>query len=170
MATRRQAHQFAMIVGGLVVICSACGGAGNRTGGRAPYPADSTSSTYGSKHSAADETGAVSVIRQEELDHMHGGRIEEMIAGRVPGLQVIRTPGGYTFRIRGVASFTGNDEPLLVIDGMPVHAGGISGALEMLVPQDIARIEVLKDAGAAGLYGLRAANGVILITTRRRQG
>ena len=169
MDTRRQAHQFVVLVAGLAVICSACGGAGARPGGRVPDPADSVTVTHGSKDAASDATGAVSVIREEDLSRMHGGSIEEMIAGRVPGLELVRTPGGYTFRIRGVSSFMGSDEPLFVIDGMPVRAGGISGALAMLLPHDIARIEVLKDAGAAGLYGMRGANGVIVITTKRNQ-
>ena len=170
MDTRRQAHQFALVVGGLAVICGACGGAGARTGGRVPDPADSVSATSGGKLAADDETGAVAVIREEELSRMHGGSIEEMIAGRVPGLQLIRTAGGYSFRLRGTSSFMGSDEPLFVIDGMPVRSGGISGALAMLAPHDIARIEVLKDAGAAGLYGMRGANGVIIITTKRDEG
>jgi TonB-dependent SusC/RagA subfamily outer membrane receptor len=171
MRTRRQARRLTMFAGGLIALCSACGGAAERTAGHAPDPSDSVSATYGSRHPIAHVTGAVSVIRQDELDHMRGGRIEEMIAGRVPGLEVVSSGGGgYRFRIRGVASFNGNDEPLCVIDGVPIRSGGISGALAMLVPQDIARIEVLKDAGAAAAYGSRGANGVIVITTKRRGG
>lgn len=167
MHTQRRAQRLTVIAGALAAICSACGGAGTRSGGRVPDPADSVTATHGSKDAASDVTGAVSVIREEELSRMHGGSIEEMIAGRVPGLELVRTPGGYTFRIRGASSFMGSDEPLFVIDGMPVRAGGISGALAMLAPQDIARIEVLKDAAAAGLYGMRGANGVVVITTKR---
>jgi TonB-dependent SusC/RagA subfamily outer membrane receptor len=169
MWARRQAQRFAVIAGGLAVLSSACARSGAHTGDQAPDPADSASAPDGVRRPRSETTGAVSVILQEELEHLHGGRIEELIAGRVPGLEVIATPGGYTFRIRGVASFNGNDEPLCVIDGVPVRAGGISGALAMLVPQDIARIEVLKDASAAGLYGVRGANGVIVITTKRRE-
>src|SRR5688572_20297328 len=169
MYAQRQAHRLTVIAGALAAICSACGGGSARGGDRVPAPVDSTSATYGSRHASTDETGSVSVIRREELDRMHGGRIEQMIAGRVPGLELISTPGGYTFRIRGPSTFIGNSEPLLVIDGMPVRSGSMSDALAMLVPQDIARIEVLKDAGAAGIYGLRGANGVIVITTRRKR-
>ena len=170
MNARRRAQGFAVIVGGLTVLCSACGGAGARSGGQTPDPADSVSSTRGSSRPSGNITGAISVIREEELEHMRGGRIEDMIAGRVPGLEVVHIPGGYTFRIRGVASFIGSSEPLCIIDGVPVRAGGISSALAMLIPQDIARIEVLRDAGAAAMYGVRGANGVILITTKRRTG
>lgn len=165
-----QAHRCArlpMIAGALAVVCGACGGASTHTAARTPVPADSASADHG-RRATSNETGSVSVIRRNELDRMHGGRIENMIAGRVPGLEVISTGGEYTLRIRGPASFTGNDEPLLVIDGMSVRAGSISSALALLVPQDIERIEVLKDAGAAGLYGARGVNGVVVITTRRR--
>jgi iron complex outermembrane receptor protein len=170
MDPRRRVQQLAVIVGGLTALCGACGGAGARSGGRTPDPADSVASTDGRRQPSGHGTGAVSVIHQDELDRMRGGRIEEMIAGRVPGLEIVHIPGGYTFRIRGVASFTGNDEPLCVIDGVPIRAGGISSALAMLMPQDIARIEVLRDAGAAAMYGSRGANGVIVITTKRRTG
>ena len=169
MHARTQILRLATLAGGLVVLSSACAGTGQRAGGRVPDPADSVSATYGSRQSASDVTGAVSVIGERELAHMHGGRIEEMIAGRVPGLEVVHGPGGYTFRIRGVASFNGSDEPLCVIDGVHIRHGGISGALASLVPSDIARIEVLKDAGAAAAYGSRGAHGVIVITTKRRQ-
>ena len=168
MHARTQVSTLAALAGGLVVLSSACAGTGQR-GVRAPDPADSVSATYGSRHPASNVTGAVSVIGERELAHMHGGRIEEMIAGRVPGLEVVHGPGGYTFRIRGVASFNGSDEPLCVIDGVHIRHGGISGALASLVPSDIARIEVLKDAGAAAAYGSRGAHGVIVITTKRRQ-
>jgi TonB-dependent SusC/RagA subfamily outer membrane receptor len=164
----RQAHRLTVIAGVVAAISSACSGSGTRGADLVPDPADSSSGAYGSRHASADETGSVSVIRRDELERMHGSRIEQMIAGRVPGLEVISTPGGYTFRIRGPSTFIGNSEPLLVIDGMPVRAGSMSDALAMLVPQDIARIEVLKDAGAAGIYGLRGANGVIVITTKRK--
>lgn len=169
MRAPMQASGLAVLAGGLIALCTACGGAAARTGDQAPEPADSASAADGPKYPRSETTGAVSVIREDELDRVRGGRIEEFIAGRVPGLEVISTPGGYTFRIRGVASFNGSDEPLCVIDGVPVRPGGISGALSMLMPQDIARIEVLRDAAAAGIYGSRGAHGVIVITTKRRQ-
>ena len=156
-----------MVACGFAVVGSACGRARPHPTGRIPDPSDSVTTTWGSGP-AGDATGAVSVIREADLDRMGGGRIEQMIAGRVPGLEVVAAPGGYSFRIRGIGSFNGSDEPLCVIDGVPIRSGGISGALAMLVPSDIARIDVLKDAGAAGAYGSRGANGVIIITTRRR--
>ena len=114
-------------------------------------------------------SAAISTVTQEDVEHMAVGRIEELLMGRVPGLQVFRSvDGGYTLRIRGRQSFMGNDEPLLVVDGMPVRSGGTSRALMGIAPRDVARIEVLKDAAAAAMYGSQAGNGVIVITTRKR--
>ena len=100
---------------------------------------------------------------------MRVGRVEELLMGRVAGLEVMRDASGdYRLRIRGQRSLLGGDEPLVLVDGMPIGAGGLSRALTGVSPSDVARIEVLKDAGATAFYGLRGANGVILITTRRR--
>jgi len=80
---------------------------------------------------------------------------------------VIHLPyGDVSLRIRGTRSLHGDNEPLLVIDGVPAH-GAIGAALAGLVPRDIARIDVLKDAGSTAIYGIQGANGVILITTKR---
>jgi TonB-dependent outer membrane receptor, SusC/RagA subfamily, signature region len=91
-----------------------------------------------------------------------------MFVGKFPGLEVIRLPsGGITFRIRGVGTILGSAEPLIILDGMELLNGG--GGLLFLNPDDIAKIEVLKDVGSTGAYGVRGANGVILITTKRPQ-
>jgi TonB-dependent SusC/RagA subfamily outer membrane receptor len=109
-------------------------------------------------------TGAVTTVIPTETD-ARVSRVEEMLRG-VPGLEVTRlADGGYQIRIRGRRSFLGNDDPLIIIDGVPASAG-VAGLAE-LAPRDVARIEVLKDAGAAGEYGSRGANGVIVITTKR---
>lgn len=167
MRTRWQAQRFAAPAVGLAILCGACALRTPPATGAETNAGDQVSKTRESRRGDRHATSAVSVIGQEELDGMRGGRIEQMIAGRVPGLEVIAVPGGYTFRIRGASSFMGSDEPLCVIDGVPIRPGGISSALAMLVPRDIARIEVLKDAGATAGYGLRGANGVIVITTKR---
>jgi TonB-dependent SusC/RagA subfamily outer membrane receptor len=91
-------------------------------------------------------------------------RIEELLMlGRVPGVQVTRTAGGYEVRVRGAASFVGRADPLYVVDGLPLMSGTVGG----INPADVARIEVLKDAADLAAYGMSAANGVIRITTRR---
>jgi TonB-dependent SusC/RagA subfamily outer membrane receptor len=110
----------------------------------------------------------VTVLSEEELDNMRVARVEELLQGRVAGVQVMRTADGdFTIRIRGPHSFHGNDEPLYVVDGMPIPGRGLRSALMGIPPHDIARIEVLKDAGATAIYGSRGANGVIVITTKR---
>lgn len=93
-------------------------------------------------------------------------RAEELLVGRFPGVEVLPIPGGgVSVRIRGTTSVSLSTEPLYVIDGMPINAEP-GGALKWLAPQDIARIEVLKDIGSTAFYGVRGANGVILITTK----
>jgi TonB-dependent SusC/RagA subfamily outer membrane receptor len=134
---------------GLTVGLAACGGATSR----------GTETTAG--------TGAVTTVVPTETD-ARVTRVEEMLRG-VAGLEVTRlSNGGYQIRIRGQRSIRGNptdDDPLIVIDGVPTSTG--AAALADLSPQDVARIEVLKDAGATGIYGSRGANGVIVITTKR---
>jgi TonB-dependent SusC/RagA subfamily outer membrane receptor len=112
-------------------------------------------------------TGAVTTIVPSETD-ARVTRVEELLRG-VPGLEVTRLgSGNYRIRIRGQRSIRGNptdDDPLVVIDGVPASSG--PAALGDLSPRDIAQIDVLKDAGAAGRYGSRGSNGVIVITTKR---
>ncbi|HMH84199.1 MAG TPA: TonB-dependent receptor plug domain-containing protein [Gemmatimonadales bacterium] len=114
-------------------------------------------------------TGAVTTIIPTETD-ARVTRVEELLRG-VSGLDVTRlADGGYRLRIRGERSIRGNpgdDDPLLVIDGITVSSDALSSTLAGLAPGDIARIEVLKDAGATSIYGSRGANGVIVITTKR---
>jgi TonB-dependent SusC/RagA subfamily outer membrane receptor len=114
------------------------------------------------------QAGAVSTLSGDELDDQRVGRIEEMIQGRVAGVQVVRrADGNYSIRIRGAQSFMGSSEPLVVIDGMAVQQHGLGSALAAINPRDVDRIEVLKDAGSTAYYGARGANGVIVITTKR---
>ncbi len=93
-------------------------------------------------------------------------RVEELFEGRFPGVRVTRQAGGFSVQIRGSTTFGSNSEPLYVIDGFPVEAG--PEGLISLNPSDIARIEILKDATALAMYGSRAGNGVVVITTKRR--
>lgn len=96
-----------------------------------------------------------------------GKTLERLFSGRFPGVAVQSTPnGGIRIRIRGGAhSFLANEEPLYVVDGIPLLAG--TGDISFLNPYDIAKIEVLKDAADLTFYGVRGANGVIRITTKR---
>ena len=123
----------------------------------------------GSTSSRPAQAGpAMSSMSEAPLENTQAARMEDLLA-RVPGLDVIRTSEhGYSLRIRGGRGMAGeNSEPLLVVDGMPVRTGGNSQILSSLNPKDVARIEVLKDAGSTAIYGSAGSNGVIVITTKR---
>jgi TonB-dependent SusC/RagA subfamily outer membrane receptor len=91
-------------------------------------------------------------------------RAEELFIGRFPGVRVVAVPGGISVRIRGTTTINGDSAPLYVVDGMPYDA---PNGLISINPSDIAKIEVLKDIGSTSYYGVRGANGVVLITTKR---
>lgn len=147
-----------------VVLIAACG----KGGPKLPEPKNDQVSIGYSTETKESFTGAVSSLSAEELKDRPVSRIEQLLEGRVAGLEVLRRPNGeYTLRIRGARSLKGGDEPLIVVDGTPVRAGGITEALAGLTRQDIANIDVLKDAGSTAIYGSRGANGVIVIRTKR---
>lgn len=94
-------------------------------------------------------------------------RAEELLEGRFPGVVLSRLPnGGLSVRIRGTNSVLGSNEPLYVVDGMAIEPGP-GGALLGINPGDIEKITVLKDVGSTAFYGVRGANGVVVITTKR---
>jgi TonB-dependent starch-binding outer membrane protein SusC len=112
-----------------------------------------------------DITGAVTVIETEGLKSVKGSSFTQNLAGRAPGVTISTSgsPGDATnVRIRGISSFTSND-PLYVIDGVPVK----DQYQNLINPDDIESIQVLKDASTASIYGSRASNGVIVITTKQ---
>jgi TonB-dependent SusC/RagA subfamily outer membrane receptor len=114
-------------------------------------------------------TGAISSISAAQLENMPINRVEQALEGRVSGVTIAQSSGSpgasSTIRIRGYTSFSANanNDPLFVVDGVIVDNGGIG----YLNEADISSIEVLKDAASAAIYGTRAANGVILITTKK---
>lgn len=115
-------------------------------------------------------TGSVSTLKAAEIADMPVGQIGQKLQGQFAGVQVYQstgTPGaGMSFRIRGQASISAGNTPLYVVDGFP-----IVGGIERISPEEIESFTVLKDASASSLFGSRAANGVILITTKRaREG
>lgn len=157
-------HLIILLGGAVVAATTACGG--STAPPRGAPSADDVDVGYGTQE-REDMTGAVGSLTARELDHMRVATVEELLTDRIPGLQVSRLGNGeLSIRIRGTRSFLGNNDPLIVVDGTPL--GGSAGrTLNMLAPQSIARIDVLKDAGATAVYGARGANGVILITTKR---
>ena len=124
-----------------------------------------------------DMTGSVVAVKAEDINRGALTSPQELLRGKVPGVNIVSgngAPGaGAEIRIRGGASLSANNNPLIVIDGVPVanDAGpGMSNGLAMVNPNDIASFTVLKDASATAIYGSRASNGVILITTKKGEG
>ena len=124
-----------------------------------------------------DMTGAVSAIKAEELNRGAVVNTQDMLKGKVAGVLVTPGDGGpgsnSRIRVRGSASLNASNDPLIVIDGVPIAqgaGGAMSNPLDLLNPNDIESFSVLKDASAAAIYGSRASNGVILITTKKGTG
>ena len=111
-----------------------------------------------------------STVTSEEIQrHVSSDEpLEKVLQGRVAGVTVIRTGDGIAVRIRGGSSVYGNNQPLYILDGMPIQPGP-NGALSGLNPYDIESIKVLKDAADTAMYGIRGANGVIVIKTKKPQ-
>lgn len=128
---------------------------------------------YGSTR-RSDLTGAVASVKTAQLEERPAASVNQALAGRIPGVQVNTNsgrPGGQTnVRIRGFSSINTTNNPLYVIDGVVIPVGSqtqSSNAIDFLNPNEIASVEVLKDASSTAIYGARGANGVILVTTKR---
>lgn len=123
----------------------------------------------------SDLTGSVSTIKSEDFNKGAISSPEQLINGKVAGLQIMSNSGsataGSTIRVRGGASLNASNDPLIVLDGLPLEQGGISGNtgnfLSLINPADIESMTVLKDASSTAIYGSRASNGVIIITTKK---
>ncbi len=123
-----------------------------------------------------DATGSVTAIKPDKISKGITTSPQDMIAGKIAGVSVISTGGtpgaGATIRIRGGSSLNASNDPLIVIDGLAMDNDGIKGmsnALSLVNPNDIETFTVLKDASATAIYGSRASNGVIIITTKKGQ-
>jgi TonB-dependent starch-binding outer membrane protein SusC len=122
-------------------------------------------------------TGAVGKVNAKQIENVPLTSVDQILQGKVAGLQSVATTGqpgaAQQIRIRGIGSISASSAPLWVIDGMPVNTGDASNLtnssnlLAGLNPNDIESISVLKDASAASIYGSRAANGVIIVTTKK---
>lgn len=112
-------------------------------------------------------TGAISSIKSKDLEKVAPGRVDQALQGRVSGVTIASNSGqpgdAATIRVRGITTFGGGNNPLWVVDGVVVDAGGIG----YLNQNDIESVEVLKDAATAAIYGTRAATGVIMVTTKK---
>ncbi len=124
-----------------------------------------------------DLTGSVSSVSSKDFNNGLVSSPEQLINGKVAGVQIMSSSGsptaGSTIRIRGGASLNASNDPLIVLDGIPLEIGGISGNdgnfLSLINPADIESMTVLKDASSTAIYGSRASNGVIIITTKKGQ-
>ncbi len=122
-----------------------------------------------------DLTGSISNVSAKDFNPGVASTPEQLINGKVSGVQITAGSGspsaGSTIRIRGGASLNASNDPLIVLDGVPLENGGISGNsnnfLSMINPNDIESMTVLKDASSTAIYGSRASNGVIIITTKK---
>lgn len=138
---------------------------------------------YGSQK-RKDITGSVSKINVQEINKSNSVSIDNALVGRAPGVHVITASGApgasASIRIRGITSIFGNNEPLYVIDGLPIEIGQGQGnsfyssnfsssisPLASINPQDIESLDILKDASATAIYGSRGANGVVIINTKK---
>jgi TonB-dependent SusC/RagA subfamily outer membrane receptor len=130
----------------LVVLLNACASSGTQGGVPRDVP-------------AAAVTG-------EDIERTPSVPVEELVMNKFPGVWITRLPdGGLSVRIRGANSMQSSNEPLYIIDGSPVQPGA-NGGLSGISPNDIASIQVLKDAAATTMYGVRGANGVVIIKTK----
>lgn len=120
-----------------------------------------------------DATGALLSVKPKDFNKGAIVAPQELIAGKIAGVSITPSPdagGGGTIRIRGGSSLSASNDPLIIIDGVPVSNNGPAGTrnpLNIVNPNDIESITVLKDASATAIYGSRASNGVIIITTKK---
>lgn len=124
-----------------------------------------------------DLTGAATKISEEDFNETPAASPEQLIQGKVAGVKINSNDGapgsGSTIRLRGGTSINASNDPLIVVDGVPLDNGGIAGApsaLSLINPNDIESFVILKDASATAIYGSRGANGVIIITTKSGRG
>jgi TonB-dependent SusC/RagA subfamily outer membrane receptor len=150
----------ACVVALAIAAASAC--SAGRAGPRLTASSDSDEAPASPAHTASD-----SHVGRDQSNQSYS-RIEELIEGRASGVRVLRgQDGSFRLQIRGVSSPAGHNDPLVVIDGTPATEFRPGSALASLNPQDVVRIDVLKDAASTAFYGMRGANGVIVITTRQ---
>ena len=152
------------LIGAILLAAAACGR--NPQPSPSPSPArDSVDVGYGAQ--PKDKAlGAVTGLSDKEVT-TRPLRIEQILRGRVAGLQVVQGPNGPSFRIRGTGSMFVDKEPLFIVDGVQIPEGAVNSALAGLLPDDIKSVSVLKDVASTSIYGGRGAGGVILIATKK---
>ena len=121
-----------------------------------------------------DLTGSVNLVTDKEFNKAPAVNADQLIQGKIAGVQMATTGGapgeGQVIRVRGNGSLSLTSNPLIVVDGVPMNDGGVGGSRSIfnsINPEDIESMSVLKDASSTAIYGSRAANGVIMITTKK---
>ena len=120
-----------------------------------------------------DATGSVNTVKPSEIQAGLATSAQDLLVGQAPGVVVTTSggpEGGGTIRVRGGSSLNAKNDPLIVIDGVPLDNSGVQGmgnALSMIAPDNVENMTILKDASATAIYGSRASNGVIIITTKK---
>ena len=126
--------------------------------------------TYGSAKKLGSMVGSVAAVKSEKISNRPSANFADALQGQVAGLQVFTSSGepseNVSMRMRGVSSINSSTEPLFILDGSPIS----SGVFTALNPSDIENVTILKDASSTSIYGSRAANGVVVITSKRGRG
>lgn len=123
----------------------------------------------------SDATGSVAVVKPDDIEAGLATSAQDMLVGATPGVVVTTTGSpqeGGKIRIRGGSSLSASNDPLIIVDGVPMDGGSVKGssnALALIAPENIESMTVLKDASATAIYGSRASNGVIIVTTKKGQ-
>jgi TonB-dependent starch-binding outer membrane protein SusC len=163
MTSKRLAHSALC-----VILLGACGPPGLPPAGPAPGEVDVGRGTQ----PEGKVTGAVGSVEDKNLSRSGPYRIEELLKGKLAGLQVINQPNGdFAFRVRGGnLSMMGDTAQyaLVLVDGVPTTPSTIRASLSGLTPEDIRQVTVLKDVASTSMYGIRGSAGVVLINTKRR--
>lgn len=155
-----------LLVAGVSVATAAC-----HTGRpRRPQPAATDTVDVGySQRQSGDAGGGVQAVNYADAPDKNVAAVEELLIGRFSGVEVQRTgDGGFLVFVRGTGSFMASEQPLWVIDGVPYESKGSRG-LSWLSPANVGRITVLRNPQETAIYGVRGANGVIVITTRKQR-
>jgi len=153
------------LTGAAALVAAAC--SHQKAPRSAATPADSVQIGYGAQPSDK-KTGAVTTLGAGEI----GARplqIEQLLRGKVAGVEVIQDGNRVSFRIRGTQSMNQSQEPLVIVDDVMIQSGNIANALAGLTPDDIKQVSVLKDVASTSIYGGRGAAGVIIITTKAKK-
>jgi TonB-dependent starch-binding outer membrane protein SusC len=160
----RTATRVTILACGLVAL-TACSAPGLPPAGPAPGEVEVG---YGTKPEK-QVTGSISSLNEEKLGNDRPIKFEEFLRGRVAGVELIKGPNGSRsrLRIRGISSLTSQQEPLIVLDGVPMSTPDLQLVLAGLTYKDIRQVDVLKDVASTAIYGLRGAAGVIIINTWR---